>query len=229
MNLRKDQEFIESNIRQITQHGPFNLTIKCKSSADAEKIEKDMLEKYKTKIEMSPPKEYPPMLKITNMAIEVVDKDSIVETIKKANYWSSELVFEVIDVYSIASRNGTYKNAILKCDIPTQTAFLERQKIIFGLTTCKVHEHVNSIQCKKCQRHGHFQWNCTFTVQCKRCSEAHVIEECTVSDSKAKCANCVRDNTKGAKYNDRHRSTDHRCPSRAARLDILKGQFMSKN
>lgn len=182
--LRKDQEFAGANIREIAQKGQYNLTIKCRSGEDAEKVEKELKERYKDKVEISNPKESPPMVKITNMSVEEMNQIEMVNIMRKANYWMNELKFDVVDVYKINTRTGDYTNMILSCDIPTQKVFLDRKKLIFGLTACKIHEQINTIQCKRCQRHGHFQRNCTFNTQCRRCAEEHTIEERTVNDAK---------------------------------------------
>lgn len=44
--LRKDQQFASANIREVTQKGSYNLTVKCRTDEDAKKIEEELCKKY---------------------------------------------------------------------------------------------------------------------------------------------------------------------------------------
>lgn len=64
---------------------------------------------------------------------------------------------------------------ILETDIQTQKLFVDKGKIVFGLSSCHVYEYNNLISCKHCQRLGHFARNCTFEKVCRRCGESQKI------------------------------------------------------
>lgn len=125
--LRKEQQFAASNIREITQKGSFNITVKCRTDDDAIIMENELVKKYANKILITPPKEYPPMVKVTNLIIE--------ETIKKGNFWASELKFKIFDIYNVQTRAGEYSNVVISCDIATQKTFLDKQKLIYGFAS----------------------------------------------------------------------------------------------
>lgn len=141
--LKRDHNFATANIREVSQKGTFNLTVKCKTLEDAEKMEVDLIKKYANKITVTPPKQYPPMVKITNMIVEDNDVKNIEATIRQANFWTNDLEFQIIDVHSVLTRNGEYTNIVVACDIATQNFFLDKQNLVYGFSSCRIHEHIN--------------------------------------------------------------------------------------
>lgn len=166
---------------------------------------------YGSQIEIGPPKETRPMIKITSITDEITSAEEVEDIIRKSNFWAAELDFVVTDYYEVPAANGTYSNLILETDILAQKTFMERGKIVYGLTSCRAYEHTNIISCKHCQRMGHFARNCTFEMVCRRCGDSHRFEDCIVQERNAKCANCMRANRNGKNYNIKHRTTDERC------------------
>lgn len=229
LRLRKDQRFTDANIRQVSNKSTFNLTVKCRNDEDAEKLEKSLQENYGPSLEITRPTEYTPMLKITNLITDLTDTKLIEEQIRTANFWAAEANFGVSQSYVVHATTGTYTNAIVQCDLATQKLFLERKRIVFGLSSCRVHEHVNLISCRNCQRYAHFERNCSYPTRCKKCGENHKYEDCDSAENIIKCANCTTANRNGSTFNTRHRSSDERCPVRKERIEALKGLHLSKN
>lgn len=229
LRLRKDQRFTDTNIREVTNKSAFNLTVKCRNDEDALKLETNLKENYGTNIEITKPSEYNPMLKITNMLTDITDVDEIEAQIRMANYWATEAVFRVTQTYIVTASTGAYTNAIIECDLPTQKLFLDKKRIVFGLSSCRTYEHVNLISCRNCQRYAHFERNCTHPTRCKKCGENHRYADCDAAENVVKCANCATENKNGTKHNTRHRSSDEKCPMRKERIATLKALHLAKN
>lgn len=97
MRIKKDKRFVNSGIREITQKSRFNLTIKCKNEDDAATIRRELNTTYGNLIEIANPKETKPMIKITNIIDDIEDAATIESTIRRSNYWATELNFAVTD------------------------------------------------------------------------------------------------------------------------------------
>lgn len=86
------------------------------------------------------------MIKITNIIDDIEDAATIENVIRKSNYWATELNFSVTDYYYVvAAANGSYTNAILETNIVAQKTFIEQGKVVYGLSSCRSHEHNNLI------------------------------------------------------------------------------------
>lgn len=200
-----------------------------KNEDDARKIHEELVKTYGNSIEIGAPRETLPMIKITNIMDDIVDKTEVEGILRNSNYWATDVVFKVSDHYDVTAANGKYTNIVLETDMIAQKTFLERGKIVYGLASCKVNEHTNLISCKSCQRLGHFARNCTFEMVCRRCGDSHKIEDCIVPERNAKCANCARANKNGRSFNVKHRTTDERCGVRKERIEALKALHLRKN
>lgn len=227
--LKKDSSFTQSNIREIIYKSPYNITIKCKSEDDAEKLEAALALKYGQSIMISVPREFVPEIKITNVISDIAEHNDLEDAIRKQNYWAEELNFKITDTYTVPAQYGPYRNLIIQTNLIDQKKFLERKKVVLGLSSCRIHEHANIISCQKCQRYGHFKRNCSYQIICRRCGEDHELKDCTVPERNAKCANCVRANKNGGNFSTKHRTTDERCGVRKQRIDALKHVFLTKN
>ena len=102
-------------------------------------------------------------------------------------------VFQVFAAVSPVLRDGLRKN---------------KDKVVIGLTTCKVYDRKLTKRCYNCQNYGHFVKNCPSptVAHCGKCSGTHRTDHCT-SDER-KCINCLRNN-----LNSDHSAFFHKCPS----------------
>lgn len=194
------------DVKDVSQKGRHNITLRCSDSNEADKLEKLLIERYNNEIEIKKPEDQLPMLKITNVLTDIRDTLELETQIREQ------------------TATGTYTNLVVVSNIATQKMFIDRRKIILGLNSCPVHEYVNLIMCKNCCRYGHFARNCTFSTNCKKCAGNHQYEKCEEKTSNyQRCINCITNNKNGSKYNVRHRASDNKCPSRQMRIDALKG------
>lgn len=66
-----------------------------------------------------------------------------------------------------------------------------------------------TVQCRKCQMHGHGEKGCHVAILCSNCAGNHLTSECQ-TPNKIKCANCGKN----------HKSTDASCPNRIMYLEM---------
>lgn len=124
LRLKNDKRFIDCGIREISQKSRFNFTLKCKTEADALKIHNELAKTYGDALEIKPPRESMPMIKITNIAEEIEDPEECERTIRMSNFWATDLAFRITDHYAISTAAGKYTNVILETDIYAQKIFL---------------------------------------------------------------------------------------------------------
>lgn len=103
---------MESGIREISQKSRFNFTLKCKTEADAIKIQQELTNSYGTSIEINAPRDTAPMVKVTNIAERVTEVEEVERTIRNSNFWATDLVFRVAEHYEVPAANGMYSNVI---------------------------------------------------------------------------------------------------------------------
>ena len=86
-----------------------------------------------------------------------------------------------------------------------------KDKVIIGVTMCKVYERQSAKRCNNCQLYGHFAKSCPTPMEpsCAKCGEKHRTDQCTSASDVRKCINCVRNNED---END-HPVFFHKCPS----------------
>ena len=84
-----------------------------------------------------------------------------------------------------------------------------RDKLVMGLTSCKVYDRQHTKRCNNCQMFGHFVKDCPTpnSHYCGKCSANHRTDSC--SSNERKCINCIRNNIPESA----HCTFDHKCPS----------------
>ena len=103
-------------------------------------------------------------------------------------------VFQVFASVSSVFRDGLKSN---------------KDKVIVGVTMCKVYERQVTKRCNNCQLYGHFAKECptALVAICGKCSEEHRTDQCSSEDRK--CINCIRNNAEASD----HPVFYHKCPS----------------
>ena len=94
-------------------------------------------------------------------------------------------------------------------------------KVIIGITNCKVYDRYFVKRCNNCQSFGHYYKECPTPNNpiCGKCSLDHSTKDCTTPTRK-KCINCTNDG-----HNDTsHTSFDQNCPSLLKIIEKKKNQ-----
>ena len=84
-----------------------------------------------------------------------------------------------------------------------------KNKVVIGLTSCKVYDRSQTRRCNNCQHYGHFAKDCPTPEEpvCGKCSGNHRTDECDCDVKK--CINCIRKNNPDSN----HTAFDHKCPT----------------
>jgi len=82
-------------------------------------------------------------------------------------------------------------------------------RLVIGLTTCRIYDRVNARRCNNCQEFGHYAKYFSNSAHCAHCAEKHRSETCT-SKSNLMCINCNRAKSTSSRN---HAATDPRCPT----------------
>ena len=93
-----------------------------------------------------------------------------------------------------------------------------KDKIVIGLTVCKVYDRKQTGRCNNCQNYGHFAKSCPTPAisYCGKCSETHRTDQC--SSEVRKCINCVRNH----EAESDHPVFYHKCPALVKHEEELK-------
>ena len=91
-------------------------------------------------------------------------------------------------------------------------------KVVIGLTNCKIYDRYHIKRCNNCQGNGHYYKECTTpnVPCCAKCSLAHSTNSCNATDMK--CINCC----KAGKDDCQHAAYDPNCPTRLSLLEKKK-------
>ena len=86
-----------------------------------------------------------------------------------------------------------------------------KDKVIIGVTMCRVYERKSVKRCNNCQLYGHFAKECPTHMDpiCGKCAESHRTDQCSSAPGARKCINCIRNN----KDEIDHPVFYHKCPS----------------
>lgn len=110
------------------------------------------------------------------------------------------------------------RSAVSKKDLHTKVKFIARISIKWRNS---YQNKQGPTQCNKCSMYGHGAENCFRISICKKCSQEHLTEKCTVHE--IRCHNCIQ-----KKYiNIDHRADDPRCPFREDYI-IARSRAVSK-
>ena len=96
-----------------------------------------------------------------------------------------------------------------------------KNKIVIGLSSCKVYDRSQTKRCNNCQHYGHFAKECPTPEEpvCGKCGGNHRTDGCNSGESK--CINCLRKNCNDAN----HAAYDHICPT----LKAYEKDFAERN
>lgn len=214
-------------IKTINNKARDFITIKCKSNDDAVKLESTLKSQYGSELNITNVKDSDPKFKIIGVSMQDLSSSQILLNLKEQNDWLTNADLAYVDSFEVPNKNGFYTNIVIACDIPTLRRVLEKGSVICGLNMKKVYEHIEILQCFKCQRFGHIASACKSDPICKFCGGDHESKLCGEKQTFS-CSNCIREIKNGAKINAGHKATDERCPMRSSRINGLKN-FASKN
>ena len=98
-----------------------------------------------------------------------------------------------------------------------------RNKVVIGLSSCKIYDGQQTKRCNNCQHYGHFAKHCPMpeTPSCGKCSGDHRTDSC--NSEERKCINCVRKN----ETDNMHAAFAHKCPTLQNNEQILQNKSLN--
>ena len=194
-----------------------NLVMVCNSE--------DMREKMKTEItgivddaQIRIPKERNVAVSIVGLS-RLYEKQEIAEMLVKQNCFVQEFakshdIDKHINVFMIkpTRANPSVFQAFVRVSLLIRQGIRNSgDKLLMGLTTCKVYDQFHVKRCNNCQAFGHYHKNCpTPEVKiCGQCSQNHQTNDC--QSNNLICTNCVKANISQEECN--HASSDLNCPT----------------
>lgn len=183
--------------------------------------------KYRDRVKSTAPAKRQFLVKLTGTEPTDETMEECIDRLKRQNIILADQEIGIQRHYDIVGPKRTYRNFIIALEPATHAAVIEKGTLIFGFSSHHVYEYTDSIQCKKCWRHGHFHHGCTYPEVCRKCGGDHPLEACI--EQRYTCGNCKRYNDMHqTKLNINHRVTADTCPILIDRIEGLK-EYFTKN
>jgi hypothetical protein len=121
-------------------------------------------------------------------------------------------VDEILKVkYRRRHRNSLLSNIVCQVSPLTWRILTEAGKVHIGYQSIDVENEIPLVQCFKCLAFGHTQVHCKRVDNvCAKCSEHHDTRNCSVTEERFKCVNCIL----RGRERVLHCATDRGCPIR---------------
>lgn len=215
------------SIASVSKKSKDFIVIKCTTDDDAAKLEATISGRYGNAVTVSNIRKTDPKFKIIGVHMGNLQPADFLLNLKEQNEWLSNVELSFSQSYAVPTKNGSYSNVVVACDIPTLKRVIEKGSVIVGMDSKNVYEHIDILQCFNCQRFGHVAGTCRSQPSCRNCGQDHMSKLCGVTEN-ISCVNCKREQKNGHRFNTGHRSTDERCPVRGLRIEAPKS-YASKN
>ena len=192
-----------------------DLVLVCESTEKRDEL-KTLVQTVKQDIKMNTPKPKQHSITIVGMAREysteeikkmIVQQNVLMKRFTEANNLDDHL--KVHSVKSLKSDDQKFQVFASVSETLREGFKKSKDKVIMGVTSCKVYDRVQTKRCNNCQMFGHFMANCptASTPACGKCSGDHATKDCT--ETTRGCINCKRSNTEYLS----HSAFYHKCPS----------------
>ena len=192
-----------------------DLVLVCESTEQRDEL-KNLVHNAKQDISMTTPKAKEHSITIVGMCREY-SAEEVKNLIKQQNFLIKRFaeannLDEHLKVHSVkpTRNNGENFQAFASVSQTLREGFKKgRDKLIIGVTSCKIYDRTQTKRCNTCQRFGHFMANCPTpeNFSCGKCAGDHSTNVC--SSVERGCVNCKRN---GTEYLS-HSAFYHKCPS----------------
>lgn len=121
------------------------ITIKCATAEDAVALDKQVEDKLNGFATVEKEAEKRPQVKITNIPTGITDTNIITELIEQNAWYRAYSNIALVEIDSIQTQKRTYRNAIISCDLPQHTKFLEKGYVILDFEERLCYEHIIAV------------------------------------------------------------------------------------
>lgn len=197
------------------------LVVQVSNETQQQLINSKLNEDHEQLFNSDKPKKRIPSIKIYDVEPEMREEDILSALKRNENINSTQAKVKII------LKNPRFKTNRVVIDLNEEDTMRisKQERIKMG---CKMHRFeidYNIIQCKQCNKFGHFHKAKDGTVKCKsqqptcvHCGRNHELKDCPDSQNRqrAKCSNCGQN----------HRAYDGRCSKRHEVIQKVKEKFL---
>lgn len=164
---------------------------------------------------------------------EIYNKNKVLSDLKASGDSLKVILYKTVDKVAVVEVSPAMRCAIKK----------NQDKIYLACQSHTVKDHIQVMQCFRCQEHGHTSKSkyCKRIGKdsvCFRCAGPHLSKDCTDRENQ-RCSNCLKSNIRHIKDQaNSHNATDYLCPfviketellmSRTAGYADLKNEYVQK-
>ena len=220
-----ENAMIENNISIVDSYKnkTGDLMVVCESNEIMEEL-KNIVLSINDEIVLDTPKEIKPGITIVGLQKEY-KKEEIIDMVMQnsfiKNFSRSNNLDEHLSIYSVRPLKkdpSSFQAFANVSSILREGIRCHKDKLILGLTSCKVYDRFHVKRCNNCQKFGHYVRDCPTKDAhiCGNCTEGHSTYDC---DSYVrKCINCVRENIDDVM----HPTNSFDCPCFVKQQEFLK-------
>jgi hypothetical protein len=207
-----DIEKIGGPLSQVIPTKRGEVVLVCRNEEQRKKLETVL--KTTEGVEMGSKKKLNPTVTLTGLETGWKEEEIVDEVFQKNGWIQSTTTREEFkEAFKFLARKRCQKspkeNLTFAVEPRLHKAFIEKQKIVVGLTMVFVEEMVQVTRCFKCNGLGHIAKSCKQEPKCHKCGkEGHKIKECR--SEKSECGNCRQAG---------HRAYDRKCPTMKRALE----------
>lgn len=194
-----------------------NLVVLCGDTVTRDLL-KTKVNEAQPEIEMKTPNENRPAVSIVGLS-KSYEHQEVIDLLKQQNHFLSQFAeankledhIKVFAVKPTRSNQNIYQAFARISSVLRQGFKTFNDKVLIGLSTCKVYDQHHVKRCNNCQCFGHFYKECPTpdVPVCANCGANHRTPECEAFVDR--CANCVK---AGLPPNEcEHKASDPGCPT----------------
>ena len=216
-NIIIEKAVVENNIplKETYTNKSGDLVLVCESTEMRDEL-KNIVRTAKQDISMNTPKAKEHSIAIVGMSREysieeikklIIQQNTLIKRFTEANNLDEHL--KIHSVKPTRNNGNKYQLFASVSQIFREGLKKAKDKLIIGVTSCKIYERTQTKRCNNCQKFGHFKSNCPTpgTPSCGKCSGDHASNDCTTEERR--CVNCKRN---GLEHFS-HSAFYHKCPS----------------
>ena len=206
-----------------------NLVVLCDSSETRDSL-KNQLQSSIENIEVRSPREKRPAISIVGLTRKY-ESEEIIDLLIKQNHFLGQFArnndindhIKIFNVKPLRGNQDIYQAFARVSKVIRQGLRTYKDKVIMGLSTCKIYDQYHVKRCNNCQGFGHFYKDCPSPNDhiCAKCGENHSTKDCSTLN--LKCTNCVKSGLSPAECE--HRADDSNCPSISKQREKIKNNL----
>lgn len=222
-----------SGVRHIRGGG---VLVSCPSKESVEKLTKRVSDKLSDKYTVQEARSLHPRIRVVGLS-ENHSEDTFLKYLKVQN---AKIFIEASEVKLVSfgavrgrgklgdasdggGRMSVYQ-AVIQLDSVTYGRAISAGRLFVGYDCCVVYDALDLVRCYNCSGFGHVSGNCKAKPACPRCSENHLVNDCTAQS--LKCINCFSASKIIPDISCNHAAWDRECAVYKRKLKLLRDEVL---